>query len=75
MKRGNRIICMTISLIALSFLSSSVSYSAKEAGPVIHIDEIAHTFPTVFEGENLSHTFTLYNQGTEDLHIRSVRHS
>lgn len=75
MKRGNRIISETVTLFVLSFLSGAVSYSAREEGPVIHIEQTAHTFPTVFEGENLTHTFALYNQGTDDLHIKSVSHS
>jgi hypothetical protein len=40
--------------------------------PIIHVGESNHVFPTVFEGENLSHTFTIFNKGTANLNIKSV---
>lgn len=40
--------------------------------PIIRIDEPNHTFPTVFEGEELSHTFAVSNIGTTNLNIKSV---
>jgi hypothetical protein len=42
---------------------------------VIHLDKTSHTFPPVFEGEALSHAFTVFNKGTTDLHIEKVAHS
>lgn len=75
MKRGNQIIAVTITSFVLSFLGYTASYSAREEGPAIHIEQTEHTFPTIFEGEELAHTFTLYNRGTADLHIRRVTHS
>jgi hypothetical protein len=75
MKRGNQIIAVTITSFVLSFLSYTASYSAREEGPAIHIEQTEHTFPTTFEGEALAHTFVLYNRGTADLHIRRVAHS
>ena len=75
MKRGHQIIAVTITSFVLSFLSYTASYSAREEGPAIHIEQTEHTFPTIFEGETLAHTFTFYNRGTADLHIRRVTHS
>jgi hypothetical protein len=40
--------------------------------PIIHIPETNHTFPTVFEGEKLNHTFRVFNKGTADLNIKRV---
>jgi hypothetical protein len=75
MKRSNQIVFATITSFVLSFLSYTASYSAREEGPAIHIEQTVHTFPTIFEGEELAHSFTLYNRGTADLHIRRVTHS
>ena len=75
MKKRNQIISATIASFVLSFLSYTASHSAREEGPAIHIEHTVHTFPTVFEGEELAHTFTLYNRGTANLHIRRVTHS
>ena len=75
MKKRNQIISATIASFVLSFLSYTASYSAREEGPAIHIEQTEHTFPTIFEGEELAHTFTLYNRGTADLHISRVTHS
>ncbi|MGD8522892.1 MAG: hypothetical protein PVF56_17215 [Desulfobacterales bacterium] len=48
---------------------------ARAAGnPIIHIDPVEHTFPTVFEGEALSHKFKVMNKGTADLEIKDVTH-
>ena len=40
--------------------------------PVIHMNKTTHTFPTVFEGERLSHDFIVSNQGSADLEIKDV---
>ena len=74
MTRNNQIIFAMFILFALFFGYSEPS-SAKEDGPIIHIEQIRHTFPTVFEGENLSHTFTLSNRGRANLEIKKVTHS
>jgi hypothetical protein len=47
----------------------------SEHTPVIHLDQTTHTFPTVFEGEKLSHSFKLINRGTADLEILKVTHT
>jgi hypothetical protein len=47
----------------------------SEHTPVIHLDQTTHTFPTVFEGEDLSHSFKLINRGTADLEILKVTHT
>lgn len=60
------------------FLSTSLLFKnqlcpAQSADvPIIHIAETNHVFPTVFEGEKLSHTFKVFNKGTANLKIKSV---
>ena len=64
-----------IFLIAL-FFSWNGSLSAQaENVPILHVDKTTHTFQPVFEGEELSHTFTIFNKGTAALHIKKVTHS
>lgn len=74
----NKILKTALSLFFLAVLflcwSNSLSAQTRDA-PVIHIDPTTHTFPPVFEGEQLSHTFTVFNKGTADLHIKDVTHS
>ena len=58
------------------FVYESRSYPAPSEGcPIIHVRQTSHTFPTVFEGEKLSHTFTVFNQGTANLDIKRVTSS
>lgn len=47
----------------------------KGEGPIIYFDKTSHTFPPLFEGEALSHTFTVFNRGTANLDIKKVTHS
>ena len=47
----------------------------SENTPIIHIDKTTHTFPPVFEGEELSHTFPVFNKGTAALHIKKITHA
>ena len=42
---------------------------------MIHFEGTTHTFTPVFEGEELSHTFTVFNRGTANLDIKMVTHS
>ncbi|MBW1734907.1 MAG: hypothetical protein JRJ09_08285 [Deltaproteobacteria bacterium] len=44
-------------------------------GPIIHVSRISHTFNPVYEGEELSHSFTIANEGTADLELKKVTHS
>ena len=46
-----------------------------EKAPAIHIKNLRHQFPTVFEGEILSHAFEVYNNGPGNLVIQKIRHS
>ena len=62
------------SMFALACVSQPLS-KKSESGPIIHFDKTSHTFPSVFEGEELSHTFTVFNRGTADLDIKKVSHS
>jgi hypothetical protein len=64
-----------IFLVALFFCwNGSLSAQTRNA-PIIHVDKTTHTFQSVFEGEELSHTFTVFNKGTAALHIKKVTHS
>ena len=62
--------------LAITLLWRSQVYPAQSGdGPIIHFDQTNHIFPTVFEGEKLSHTFTVFNQGTANLDIKRVTSS
>jgi len=75
MTRNNQLICAMVILFALFFLRYGEPSSAQENGPIIHIEQIRYTFPAVFEGERLTHTFTILNRGTANLEIEKVTHS
>jgi len=57
---------------AILFHSGLLCQASSEGGPIIRVQETTHAFPPVFEGEKLSHTFTILNQGTTDLNIKRV---
>jgi len=67
--------------VGLLFLTAilangSKSYPASpENSPVIHVRQTSHAFSPVFEGEKLSHTFTVVNRGMTDLHIKRITSS
>ena len=67
--------------LSLLFLLALVSYGSErlsaqsENTPIIHINKTTHTFEPVFEGEELSHTFHVFNKGTAALHIKKVTHA
>jgi hypothetical protein len=62
--------------LAITLLWRSQVYPAQSGdGPIIHVRQTSHIFPTVFEGEKLSHTFTVFNQGTANLDIKRVTSS
>jgi hypothetical protein len=64
-----------IFLIIIVLAGSRLLAAQSEHTPVIHFDQTTHTFPTVFEGQQLSHSFKLINRGTADLEILKVTHS
>jgi len=65
------LLCMTAILV-----NGSKSYSASpEGGPIIHVRKTTHVFSPVFEGEKLSHTFTVLNKGKTNLDIKRVTSS
>ena len=74
---SNKILKTLVSLFLLFifFLSGGELSSAEEDGLVIHFNETTYTFPTVFEGEKLTHTFTVFNKGKSELQIKKVRPS
>ncbi|MBW2094101.1 MAG: hypothetical protein JRI80_04360 [Deltaproteobacteria bacterium] len=59
----------------LLFLLGSGPFAGAAEGPLIRMDQTMYTFPLVFEGEKLSHTFTVFNRGDALLHIKKVRPS
>ena len=61
-------------VIALACITQPLS-EKKGEGPIIYFDKTSHTFPPLFEGEKLSHTFTLFNRGTANLDLKKVTHS
>ena len=61
-----------ILLIIIVLWGSQLSADQSEQTPVIHLDKTTHTFPTSFEGQQLSHSFKLLNKGTADLEILDV---
>ena len=72
-KNLNMVVVSVFIAILLIVVNSFNSVQAQD-GPVIHIDPITYTFPTVFEGESLSHDFVVSNRGTADLEIKDVTH-
>jgi len=64
-----------ILLIIVAFFGSRLFAGQSENTPVIQLDQTTHAFPTVFEGEHLSHSFKLINRGTADLEILNVTHT
>jgi len=66
----------TAVMVAIILLCTGGTVSAtRAAGPIIHVDETTYTFPTVFQGAKLSHTFAVFNRGTADLDIKKVTSS
>lgn len=59
----------------LLFLLGSHPLAGAAEGPVIRIDQTIYTFPLAYEGEKLSHTFTVFNRGDALLHIKKVHPS
>ena len=64
-----------IFLVGLFFGWNGSLSAQNENVPIIHVDKNTHIFQPVFEGEALSHTFTVFNKGTAALHIKKVTHS
>ena len=64
-----------IFLLIIVPCGSQLGAGQSEQTPVIHLDQTTHTFPTSFEGEQLSHSFKLVNKGTAELEIWDVTHT
>ena len=62
-------------IISIFFYAGRSYSEPTEGGPVIHIEKTVHAFPPAFEGAELTHTFTVSNQGTATLNIKKVTHS
>jgi hypothetical protein len=61
-------LCMTAILLQWS----DSCPASSEGGPIIYVTQTSHAFSPVFEGEELSHTFTVLNRGTTTLNIKRV---
>ena len=61
-------------LVAVFFGWNGLLSAETENAPIIYVDKTIHTFQPVFEGEELSHTFTVFNKGKAELHIKKVAH-
>ena len=61
-------------LVGVFFGWNGLISAENENVPIIHVDKTTHTFQPVFEGEELSHTFTVSNKGKGELHIKKVAH-
>ncbi len=61
-----------IALIAVIGVFSQTGLVQAIAKPSIYFEKTAHTFPTVFEGDPLSYSFTVYNKGTDPLNKKDV---
>jgi hypothetical protein len=64
-----------ILLIIIVLFGSRLFAGQSDNTPVIQLDQTTHSFPTAFEGEQLSHSFKLSNRGTADLEILDVTHT
>ena len=62
----------TIALIAVIGVFSQTRLVQANAKPTIYFEKTEHTFPTIFEGDHLSYTFTVFNKGTDPLNIKDV---
>ncbi len=71
---SNISLCFFFLVGVLACISQSLA-EKKGEGPVIYLDKTSHTFPPVFEGVELSHTFTVFNRGTANLDLKKVTHS
>jgi len=67
---------MVLLFQAIIPLSGIFTYSAQtENIPVIHIDKTTPSSYRLFEGDELKHTFAVFNRGTADLKIKKITHS
>ncbi len=82
MMRSARILaCLTLllSLPAVPCAAQGTPAEAKapevaaRSGPCLQLQEIAHDFGDVMEGEHLEHVFEVRNTGAEELVIEHVR--
>ena len=74
-KKNMKISACIFILIGVFCLWRPLFSAGGVKAPLINVDRNLHTFPTVFEGKELSHTFTISNRGTADLEIKKVTHS
>ncbi|MBS1813223.1 MAG: DUF1573 domain-containing protein [Acidobacteria bacterium] len=61
--------CLTILSLLLTL---TVTVLAQDKAPKLVIESLEHNFGKVKEGQKISHTFQLKNEGTADLLIEDV---
>jgi hypothetical protein len=68
---------MGIFFVTCSWMCGITPGDCGETGPqpFIHVPCVAQTFPPVYEGEPLSHSFMVLNKGSADLKIKRITHS
>lgn len=76
MFKPGRIVNVLLSVALCSFLLCAAEYSASaqaKGAPNMVLKQQIHDFKNVLEGESLSHTFEVLNQGDEVLKIERVK--
>jgi len=58
--------------LLVTALMTSPCLGEEKAFPVIHVAEAVRNLPVAFEGQTISATFTLENQGGAELQILKV---
>ena len=58
--------------VAVVWLLASAVRAPAQSGPVMEIEPEVHDFGGVRQGQNLEHTFTVMNTGSEPLEIRRI---
>jgi HYDIN/CFA65/VesB family protein len=62
-----------LSVLSILFFFGQPLCAGEDPAPVIYFEETTHQFPAVFEGTDLSHTFTVFNKGSADLEIKEIK--
>jgi hypothetical protein len=70
--RSKKTFLVLKTLLCIFFSAWAVSPAFAGKGPVIAFEKTSHAFDSVYEGELLSHSFTVTNRGDADLHIKKV---
>lgn len=65
----------TLALLAMLLLGPCAAGAATQSpsSPRVSIEQVRHVFPTVVEGTQVSHAFSVRNVGDAPLVIKNVR--